>query len=170
MIAPVFVDTNVFIYARDSGESTKRPLAAQWLEHLWRQRSGRTSMQVLSEYYVNVTGKLNPGLSPDEDWDDVSTLMAWHPLPIDRPVLQRGWEVHQRYGLSWWDSLIVAAAQLQDCALLLSQDMQDGAVIGDLVIRSPFKVKVEEARAHYDVTPASRSRHPPRGRPRRSSS
>jgi predicted nucleic acid-binding protein len=47
--ALVFVDTNVFLYARDAGEPTKQPRAAAWLEQLWRERSGRTSMQVLSE-------------------------------------------------------------------------------------------------------------------------
>ena len=60
MTVPVFVDTNVLLYARDVGEPHKQPRAAAWLEWLWRQQLGRTSVQVLSEYYVNVTRKLDP--------------------------------------------------------------------------------------------------------------
>jgi predicted nucleic acid-binding protein len=71
MTAPVFVDTNVLLYARDAGETGKQPRAAAWLDHLWREQLGRTSFQVLSDYYVNVTRKLSPGLAPDEAWDDV---------------------------------------------------------------------------------------------------
>jgi len=168
MTALVFVDTNIFIYARDAGESAKRPLAAKWLEYLWRERLGRTSMQVLSEYYVNVTRKLDPHLSPDEAWDDVSVLLAWNPLAVDKALLQRGWELHRRYQLSWWDSLVVGAAQLQSCTLLLSEDLHDGAVIGGVTVRNPFSLPVEEALANYDVSPPPASRHPPRGRPKRS--
>jgi hypothetical protein len=83
MTAPAFVDTNVLLYARDAGEPHKQPLAAAWLEWLWRQRVGRTSVQVLSEYYVSVTRKLVPGLPQDEAWDDVMALFTWRPQPID---------------------------------------------------------------------------------------
>ncbi len=168
MTALVFVDTNIFIYARDAGEPAKRPLAAKWLAHLWQARLGRTSMQVLSEYYVNVTRKLDPRLSPDEAWDDVSALLAWNPLAVDKALLQRGWEVHRRYQLSWWDSLVVSAAQLQSCTLLLSEDLHDGAVMGAVTVRNPFSLRVEEALVTYGVSPAPTSRHPPRGRPKRS--
>lgn len=79
MSAPVFVDTNVLLYARDAGEPTKQPRTASWLEYLWPEHLGRTSLQVLSEYYVNVTRKLAPGLPRDEAWDDVQALMTRHP-------------------------------------------------------------------------------------------
>ena len=75
-MAPVFVDTNVFLYARDAGEAAKQPHAAAWLVYLWREQIGRTSVQVLSEYYVNVTRKLNPGLPAEEAWDDVEALLT----------------------------------------------------------------------------------------------
>jgi predicted nucleic acid-binding protein len=83
---------------------------------------------VLSEYYVNVTRKLDPGLSANEAWDDVQALLAWDPQPIDGALLQRGQSVSSRYGLSWWDSLVVAAAQAQGCSLLLTEGLQDRAV------------------------------------------
>jgi len=60
MTAPVFVDTNVFVYASDNRETVKQPLAEEWLERLWREQSGRTSVQVLNECYWNLTRKIRP--------------------------------------------------------------------------------------------------------------
>jgi predicted nucleic acid-binding protein len=167
MTAPVFVDTNVLVYARDAGNATKQARAAAWLEILWREQLGRTSMQVLSEYYVTLTRKLDPGVPSAEAWDDVSALFTWHPLAIDGAVMQRGREIEQRHRLSWWDSLIVAAAAAQGCALLLSEDLQDGGVYAGVTVRSPFTLSVDEPAATYAVAPAAGRGHPRRGRPRR---
>lgn len=166
MTAPAFVDTNVLLYWRDNRHPAKQARAAAWLEQLWREQSGRTSTQVLSEYYVNVTRKLAPGLPPDEAWDDVQALLAWEPQPIDGALLQRGRTVCSRYGLSWWDGLVVAAAQAQGCTLLLTEDLQDGAVYGGVTVRSPFTLSLGEGTAAYGAAPAAESRHRPRGRPR----
>ncbi len=167
MTAPVFVDTNVLVYARDAGEPAKQGLAAGWLAHLWRERLGRTSTQVLSEYYVNVTRKLAPGLAPDDAWDDVEALLTWHPQPIDEALMRRGRDIQGRYRLSWWDSLVVGAAQLQGCGLLLTEDLQEGAVYGGVTVRSPFKLAIGEAVARYVAVPVAVRRHKSRGRPRR---
>ena len=59
MSEPCFVDANVFIYARDQGDPLKQKRANEWLFHLWREQLGRTSVQALSEFYVNVTRKLS---------------------------------------------------------------------------------------------------------------
>ena len=167
MIAPVFVDTNVFLYARDASEPTKQPRAAAWLEYLWREQLGRTSIQVLSEYFVNITRKLDPGLPPEDAWDDVKALMTWSPQPVDEAVMLRGWEIQQRYGLSWWDSLVVGAAQLQGCKLLLTEDLQDGGAYEGVTVRSPFTFALGEAAAVYLPSGVGALRHPPRGRPKR---
>jgi len=165
MTVPVFVDTNVLLYARDASEPAKQRLAGAWLEHLWRHRLGRTSTQVLSEYYVNLTRKLDPGLPAEDAWDDVTALMAWNPRPVDRALLVRGRAIESRYRLSWWDSLIVAAAQMEECAVLLTEDLQDGAAFDGVTVRSPFTLSAAEPRAGYALAPPV-SRHRPRGRTR----
>jgi predicted nucleic acid-binding protein len=167
MNGTVFVDTNVFVYARDPGEPAKQPIAAEWVRNLWAEQRGRTSIQVLSEYYATVTRKLDPGLSADEAWEDVTTLLAWEPQEIDRDVIARAREIERRYELSWWDAMIVAAAELQTCAVLLSEDLQHGMVCGTVRIRNPFVGAIEDERSDY--APAKPlSRHRGRGRPRRS--
>jgi len=167
MTAPVFVDTNVFVYARQANERSRQPIAAEWVERLWRDETGRTSMQVLSECYVTLTRKIKPALAREQAWEHLRGLLTWDPQPTDAELLMRAREIEDRYGLSWWDSLIVGAAELQDCALLLTEDLQDRAVYGGVTVRNPFSLRVAEGIATYGNAPRTVSRHPLRGRPRR---
>jgi predicted nucleic acid-binding protein len=167
MNARIFVDTNVFVYAKQAGETIKQPLAAGWLARLWDEQTGRTSVQVLNEYYTALTRKVKPALPPADVWDDVKTLMAWNPQSIDIELLNRGREIEQRYRLSWWDSLIVGAAQLQNCVLLLTEDLQDRAVYGSVTVRNPFTCSVSEDLTSYSAELAPLHAHPRRGRPTR---
>src|SRR5262245_49445828 len=112
MTEKAFVDTNVFVYAFDTAHRAKQATAAAMLDVLWREQSGRTSMQVLNELYVTLTRKLSRKIAPESAWDIVVSLAAWDPQPVDRELLVRWREIEQRYRLSWWDSLVVAAAQL----------------------------------------------------------
>ncbi len=135
----IFVDTNILLYSRDSSEPEKQEIACRLLDDLWESRNGRISVQVLSEFFVNATRKLDPGLSPDEAWDDVEALTAWNPLPLDMPLLMRANAVHRRYGLSWWDSMIVAAAEACACCRIYSEDLSDGAIYFGITVVNPFK-------------------------------
>jgi predicted nucleic acid-binding protein len=168
MTALVFVDTNILLYSLSAVAPAKRQVSEEWLQRLWRERSGRISMQVANEYYHNLTRKSDPGLAPDKAWAEASAYFAWQPLVTDESVLTRAFSVQQRYQLSWWDSLIVAAAQLQSCTMLLTEDLHDGAQFGDVRVCNPFKHKVSEALATYQVDmPAVAPLHRPRGRPRK---
>lgn len=162
----VFVDANVFLYALDADEPAKQPRAKAWLECLWREARGRTSMQVLSEYYVNLKRRGASGLTAEAAWEGVKLYLAWQPREIDEEVFLRAREIEQRFRISWWDSMVVAAAQVQDCAVLLTEDLQDGGVFDMLTVRSPFTLAAGAPAAAYEAT-AARSRHRPRGRPRR---
>lgn len=139
-----FVDTNVLVYARDASESTKQPAAERWLRLLWAARSGRVSAHVLNEYYSVVTETLRPGLSRDEARADVRNLMAWAPVPTDGPVVGGAWTVQDRYGLSWWDALVVSTAQVAGCAWLLTEEFQHGQVLDGVTVVDPFRTEPEE--------------------------
>ena len=64
MTGPCFVDADVFVYARDPRDAAKQARALQWIAHLWQERLGRTSVHVLSEYYVFATRTLKPNVAP----------------------------------------------------------------------------------------------------------
>ncbi len=161
-----FVDTCVFVAWLDARHAAKQMAADQWIRRLWLQQSGRTSMQVLDELYVTLTRKLRTRNTEDDAWDVVSALLAWEPIASDRDVMKQTREVQKRYGISWWDSHIVAAAQMQDCAVLLSEDLQHGASFGAVTVRNPFSAAVQEPQPRYEPQPLA-PRHRPRGRPRK---
>jgi predicted nucleic acid-binding protein len=166
MTAAVFVDTNLFVYARDQRHPDKNTDARKWLEMLWREQRGRTSTQVLNEYFTTVTRKLKPGLALDVAWEDVQLLLSWNPQPIDARLLARAFDLEKQHHLNWWDCLIVAAAQMQGCVLLLTEDLEDGAEYGGVIVRSPFTLRVAEEAGAYTLPPRLPSRHRGRGRPR----
>ncbi|MEJ2392871.1 MAG: PIN domain-containing protein [Gammaproteobacteria bacterium] len=114
MTAKVFVDTNVLVYSRDASEPQKQELAMAWMAHLWRTRTGKLSYQVLQEFYLTVTAKLQPGLDTENARKDVRSLLAWQPIVVNERVLENAWLVQDGYQISWWDALIVSAAQLVD--------------------------------------------------------
>jgi predicted nucleic acid-binding protein len=165
MTGPCFVDANVFVYVRDARDARKQVRAAEWLGDLWHRQLGRTSTQAIAEAYSVATRKL--GIPPDTAWNYFERYFSWKPYPVDEALLRRAREIEQRYRLSWWDSTIVAAAQLQDCVLLLTEDLQDGAKLGSVTVRNPFALGVSEAAAAYAVERRTTSPHRPRGRPRR---
>lgn len=138
MSAKVFVDTNVLVYARDASEPEKQARAAHWMAALWARRAGRVSYQVLQEFYVTVTVKLSPGLDKELARRDVRALLAWQPIAADAQLLAGSWLIQDHYLLSWWDALIVAAANMSGCQYLLSEDFQDGQELGNLKILNPF--------------------------------
>ncbi len=140
MNAPVFVDTNVFVYALDRGDPKKQQAAWAWRAELWKRRTGRTSFQVLQEFYVKVTQKWPA--ARDEARAEVRDLLAWRPLAVDAALLEQGWKIQDRYRLSFWDSLIVAAAKSAACRYLLTEDLQadqnvDGVIVVNPFLRSP---------------------------------
>lgn len=138
MTEPAFVDTNILVYSRDAGEPVKRASANELLDFLWESRLGRVSQQVLQEYYVTVTRKLKPGLPKPEARDDIEALLAWQPLAATSANFSKAWDIEDRFGLSWWDSLIVASALQARCAILFSEDMQDGLQVDGLRICNPL--------------------------------
>ena len=132
MTAPVFVDTNVLVYRHDSSDPAKQSRADDWITLLVRHRSARLSFQVLQELYATLTRKLKSEFDAVEVQEIVRDLAVWRPVVVDLAILERSWLVQQRYSLSWWDALIVGAAQSCECSVLLTEDLQDGQLFGEV--------------------------------------
>ncbi|HXG79528.1 MAG TPA: PIN domain-containing protein [Methyloceanibacter sp.] len=142
MTARYFADSNVLVYARDTTEETKRRRASLWLDHLWDERSGHLSYQVLSECYSILTRRR--GMRPTEARGYVESFLAWQPLVIDGNLFARAWETQDRFGLNWWDCLIVAAARARECAYLLTEDLQHGQDLEGITVLNPFEAAPSE--------------------------
>jgi len=131
------------VYEHDCANRDKQARAQQWMTHLWETGRGRLSFQVLNEFYVTTTQKLKPGLQRGIARGLVEALDAWHPVPTDRHLLVAAWSVVEHCSMSWWDALIVGAAQRADCAYLLSEDLNDGQLIGEIRVINPFSCRPE---------------------------
>ena len=138
MTGPVFVDTNIIVYRYDTRVPAKQSRADDWLKLVWSSRSGRLSFQVSQEFYATTTRKLRPAMTAVEAQRIVRGLAAWRPVPIDLPVLERAWFLEERFALSWWDALIVSAAQGCECRVLLTEDLQHGQEFDMVQVIDPF--------------------------------
>ncbi len=134
----VFVDTNVFVYLFDRDAPEKSRIAQDLLQRQQRDLELVVSTQVLQEFYVAVTRKLARPVPVDvaeravRDLSRLSVVAATTDLVMDAITLTR------QEGFSFWDAMIVEAAHRAGVEQLISEDMQDGRVLGELVIRNPF--------------------------------
>jgi predicted nucleic acid-binding protein len=136
----VFVDTNVLVCSEDGASAEKQARANAWLAVLWQRRLGRVSTQVLNEFYVNVTRKARPPMPSGDARAEVRRYQRWQPWAIDHATVESAWSVESRFGFSYWDAMIVAAAQAQGCRYLLSEDMPHGQQVDSVQIMNPFVV------------------------------
>jgi predicted nucleic acid-binding protein len=135
-----FVDSNLLVYTRDSSNPVKQQTALKWMTALWQSQRGRLSTQVLNEFYVVVTRKLKPTVISAIARKDVQDLMRWQPIAIDSQVIEKAWIVQDDFHLSWWDSLIVASAQIANCQYLLTEDLQHNQQLDSIKVINPFIV------------------------------
>jgi len=134
-----FVDTNILIYAhdRDAGERWTR--ASGLLAQLWESRCGRLSVQVLQEFYVVAAGKLKSAIGGAAAREVVSTYAPWVTSDADVATVLRGAELGELAQLSFWDGMIVAAAERCGATILYTEDLTDGQVIAGVRIVNPLK-------------------------------
>ena len=138
MTARVFVDTNVLVYRHDASEPSKQSRADAWIRLVVRNRSGRLSFQVLQELYDVLTRKVKPTVPALRVQSIVRELTSWQPVSIDLAILERAWLVQDHHLVSWWDALIIAAAQTCECKVLLTEDLQHGHEFDSVRVLNPF--------------------------------
>lgn len=134
-----FIDTNVLLYAHDASETVKQPIARSLLETLWQDRSGTLSTQVLQEFYVVATRKLEQPLARDEAREIVELYSAWPVVVTDPTLILAATRIEEEHQLSFWDALIVEGARMAGAERLLTEDLQDGRVIEGVRVENPFR-------------------------------
>lgn len=134
----VFVDTNVLIYAHDLDAGRKRTVAREILKDLWATRRGVLSTQVLQEFYVNITRKIPAPLPRAAAREMVHNYCVWQVEVLGPDTILRASEIEERYGLSFWDALVVTAALHGRATRILSEDFNPGQTIEGIQIENPF--------------------------------
>lgn len=132
----VFFDTNVLLYADDRGAGPRTRIARDLIRSHVQHRTAVISTQVLQEYYVNARKKLNmDGGAARARVDLYSGLEV---VEVSAALLLGAVNLHQLHSLSFWDALIVRAAEQAACELLYSEDLQDGRRFGKVQVVNPF--------------------------------
>jgi predicted nucleic acid-binding protein len=134
-----FLDTNIFVYSFDRGAAAKSRRATQLIRTALKTQKGITSYQVVQEFFNVALQRFTQPMKVDEAEQYYGTILrpllgihSSQALYLDALHLQ------SRYRLSWYDSLIVAAAIQAQCQVLMTEDLQHGQQFGDLRIENPF--------------------------------
>jgi predicted nucleic acid-binding protein len=136
MSVPVFVDTNIFVYADDRANPAKRERAQDLISEVVRERSGRVSLQVLQEYFAAATRKLH--MEADAARRRIEIYARLDVVKLEPIDLLSAIDLHRLHRFSIWDTLILRAAIISGCRRLYTEDLQAGFRIEKLEIVNPF--------------------------------
>jgi predicted nucleic acid-binding protein len=132
-----FVDSNVLIYAHDVDAKAKHETAKSVLRELWSRRTGVLSMQVLQEFYVNVTRKIASPLPRDAARLVVNSYTVWC-IETTPTEIAAAFRIEDESRIGFWDALIVAAAVKSGSVRILSEELNAQQVIGGIRVENPF--------------------------------
>jgi predicted nucleic acid-binding protein len=137
MSARSFFDTNILVYADDKSAGGKQSRAVELVAAHRRAKTGVVSLQVLQEYFVAVTRKLNVDSALARR--KIEILSEFDVVAPEVADILAAIDLHRLQGLSFWDALVVRAAKQAGCRALLSEDFQDGRELDGLLIVNPFR-------------------------------
>ncbi len=135
----IFLDTNVLVYAYDISSGKKHDTARDIVTDLWNSRNGTLSIQVLQEFFVSITKKIPNPLDLKTASDIIRDFLLWEIIDNDGELLLTAMDIQARYLYSFWDSLIIAAAVKSGASVLLTEDLKNGQIIEDVMIKNPFE-------------------------------
>lgn len=141
MSAKYFVDTNVLMYAHDAAAGEKHARARTLVEELWETRAGVVSTQVLQELAVNLRRKAKKPLDARATRDIVSDYLAWQVVVNGGDSILEALDLEARYQISFWDALVVQAAQASGAEILYSEDLSDGQAYGTVRVINPLRAR-----------------------------
>ena len=133
-----FIDTNILMYAHDTAGGVKHERAKALVQELWNDRSGVVSTQVLQELCVNLQRKVARRLSPQETREIAADYLTWHVVVNDGQSVLAALDVQARHQVSFWDALIIQAAQAAGASTLYSEDLSDGQRYGGVRVTNPM--------------------------------
>ena len=136
MRAECFIDTSVIVYAaagRGKLEAKRRKALA-----LLEEADFGLSSQVLQEFYVVVTRKIQTPLPPAEALDWIEQFEVFPCVAIEPGLVKIAAEISERHQMSYWDGAIVAAAEILNAGILYSEDLNHQQYYGSVRAANPF--------------------------------
>lgn len=139
MNARCFVDTNILVYAHDASAGARHERARALVEELWQSRAGVISTQVLQELCVQVQKRAAHPLDLEATRELVADYLSWRVVVNDGSAVLEALDIQARFKMSFWDALIIQAAQTAGAEILYSEDLSDGQQYGDLRVVNPLR-------------------------------
>ncbi len=136
----IFFDTNILVYVFDNDSPEKQAIARERLRSAVVDGSLVLSTQVLQEFHVAVTRKLENPVTPEVSEEILQNLSRLPILSVDPPLVLAAARLSRVHTISFWDALIVESAIAAGAATLLTEDLQAGRVFGQLRVENPFPV------------------------------
>ena len=131
-----FLDTNVLVYAAtcDEANKAKRNCALELID----TENFSLSAQVLQEFYVTVTRKLEVRLTSEQAQQWLEQFEVFPCVSVDSSLVKRGIQISVRYQTSYWDGAIIAAAENIGATRLYSEDLNHGQKYENITVMNPF--------------------------------
>jgi predicted nucleic acid-binding protein len=133
-----FVDTNILMYAHDTSAGDKHERARTLVEKLWRDRTGVVSTQVLQELAVNLRRKTGRPLDVKTTREIVTDYLTWQVVVNGGESTLDALDLEERFQLSFWDALVIHAAESSGATVLYSEDLSHGQVYGSVRVLNPL--------------------------------
>jgi len=134
-----FIDTNIFVYSFDQTAPAKARVASQLIRKALTTQKGVISFQVAQEFFnVALRRFAHPMNTAEAEQYFTITLRPLLTVHSSPALYLDALHLQARHQLSWYDSLIIAAAQQAECGVLLTEDLQHGQNFGDVRVENPF--------------------------------
>ena len=143
-----FVDTNILVYAHDRSTGLKHERARLLIEELWNSGRGVLSTQVLQELCINLRRKSSRPLSVEETRRLVQDYLSWEVFVNTPASTIQALDLEVRYKISFWDALILQAAESSGVAILYSEDLATGQRYGSIRIVNPLSDSASQSPAN----------------------
>lgn len=136
-----FVDTNILIYAHDTSAGLKHQRARALVEDLWNSGRGVVSTQVLQELCINLRRKVSPPLPIEDLRLLIRDYLTWEVVSNGPASVLRALDIEERYQTSFWDALIIQAAENSGAGVVYSEDLPAGQHYGETQVVNPLIVQ-----------------------------
>jgi predicted nucleic acid-binding protein len=128
------------MYAHETSAGAKHVRARALVQELWRDRTGVVSTQVLQELAVNLRRKAGRPLDARATREIVADYLTWHVVVNGGESILDALDLEARHRISFWDALVVHAAQTSGAEVLFSEDLSDGQKYGSVRVVNPLRI------------------------------